>query len=395
MSLDRPVRRWIYLVAQATAWLALTGCLRSTSLRSKTVDRPPPEPAHAQAETAAIPPPKPAAERNALVIEPAPVDPRSLPPLPPSITTPAPLELSAAPPAKPAPAQAPAASATPLLDAALERVEAVNRERTLLRQSESGPPGVSKAEDSTGRSHTKPTANPGSEPATELVSRAPDPLPDLAPVPAESARADSSVREGVSVREGAPADEPKPAPRDGGPIGKDAPADEPDSHPGEGTPAAEPRPFPVSPVPDASTEPTPSAAVPTTPALKITDVRLCRRVDGFGQITPMDAALKPGSLALVYCELEGMVYEARGSDFVSRVSSRIELRRPGGDEVVWQRDLGLAEDICRRERQDYYVSYRILLPGSIAPGNYVLRLIQTDQASQASASSDLAVTVTR
>jgi hypothetical protein len=128
--------------------------------------------------------------------------------------------------------------------------------------------------------------------------------------------------------------------------------------------------------------------------LTINEFRLCRSVTGFGSFEPLNGTtLKAGQRILIYWELAGLEYEATGAGFASRISSRIELRLAGGGPVEWEKDLGAAEDVCRRRRQDYYVNYRVDLPRSLPPGSYHLRLVQTDLVAIRSTSAEIPIEI--
>jgi len=130
--------------------------------------------------------------------------------------------------------------------------------------------------------------------------------------------------------------------------------------------------------------------------LGVSDLRLCRKVSGFGSFEPLPAAdLKTGQPFLVYCELTGLRYQARDTNYVSRLSSRVELISARDGAKVWEQSLGEAEDQCRSRRRDNYVNYRITLPQSLPAGDYRLRLTQTDLVANHSASSQLPLTITR
>jgi hypothetical protein len=128
--------------------------------------------------------------------------------------------------------------------------------------------------------------------------------------------------------------------------------------------------------------------------LAITQTRLCRNVLGFGAFEPLDrAAVKTGSPVILYAEITGMRYETKGDRYISRLFSRVELISTEDNNKVWEQSLGEAEDQCRNRRRDYCVSYRIYLPPSVAPGEYRLRLNQTDLIARQTASAELRVTV--
>jgi hypothetical protein len=156
---------------------------------------------------------------------------------------------------------------------------------------------------------------------------------------------------------------------------------------------AEPKPAEPKPV-----EPTPAEPITEEHStdLSIGDLRLCRKVLGFGSFEPLASdRVKAGQQLLVYCELTGIQYEERGDDFVSRISSRVEVKAADGGPVLWSRELGDAQDVCRRRRRDYYVNYRVELPRTLGPGSYRLRLLQTDLVAGSAISGDIPFEITR
>jgi hypothetical protein len=127
--------------------------------------------------------------------------------------------------------------------------------------------------------------------------------------------------------------------------------------------------------------------------VEITDLRLCRKVNGFGSFEPIDpSACKPGQAVIVYCEMSGLRYEPVGEMFRSKLSSQVEIVSSQGGEPVWKEGR-TADDLCRRRRRDYYVCYKIYLPDSLAPGSYELRLTQEDLVAGRSTSLAIPLTV--
>src|SRR5262249_49606548 len=106
-----------------------------------------------------------------------------------------------------------------------------------------------------------------------------------------------------------------------------------------------------------------------------------------------DSHVKAGQRLLVYCELTGMQYEEKCSEFVSRLASRIEIASVANGTTVWMQELGPAEDVCGSRRHDFYVNYRVDLPSSLPTGLYSLRLIQNDLVGQRSASAEIPVEI--
>lgn len=136
------------------------------------------------------------------------------------------------------------------------------------------------------------------------------------------------------------------------------------------------------------------AALEDEAPLEIIDLRLCRKVKGFGNYDPIDpTACKPGQPLIVYCEMSGLRYRAAGEMCHSRLSAHVELAAARGGETAWAHDLGAAEDVCRRRRRDYYVNYRIVLPDTLPPGDYLLHLTQNDEIARRSTVSTVPLTI--
>jgi hypothetical protein len=135
-------------------------------------------------------------------------------------------------------------------------------------------------------------------------------------------------------------------------------------------------------------------ALQTLTPLRIISLQLCRKVQGFGLVEPVDpAAVRAGQAVILYCEVEGLRSEASSDGFATRLASRVEILPPGGSAPVWVQDLGTAHDGCHRRRRDYYVNYRLNLPPTLPSGSYDLRLTQTDLIGERTTSSSLPLTI--
>jgi hypothetical protein len=157
--------------------------------------------------------------------------------------------------------------------------------------------------------------------------------------------------------------------------------------------ATEPEPEPAALARDADIRAAVRALEARTP-LEIADLRICRKVDGFGDFEPLDPkALRAGQPVIVYCEVTGLRDEADGDAFRSRVSAQVELVAAPGGRSIWKQALGTADDLCRRRRRDFYVNYRIALPKDLAPGTYELRLSQTDALAGRAAARAIPLTI--
>jgi hypothetical protein len=112
---------------------------------------------------------------------------------------------------------------------------------------------------------------------------------------------------------------------------------------------------------------------------EITELRLCRKVKGFGDYEPLEpGSCRAGHGVIIYSEMAGVGHQGEGPLFHSRIASRVEILAAGGNDPLWTQPLGTADDYCRRRRRDFCVNYRITLPDTLAPGAYQLRLLQED-----------------
>ncbi len=121
---------------------------------------------------------------------------------------------------------------------------------------------------------------------------------------------------------------------------------------------------------------------PIEPEFAVADLRLCRKVVNFGNVVPLPVeAIRPGVEAILYCEVEGLAVEPSGELVRSRMATTVAIVPQAGGEPAWSRDLGIAEDECRRRRRDFFVNYRLTVPPELPPGSYRLRLVQKDLVS--------------
>ncbi len=124
------------------------------------------------------------------------------------------------------------------------------------------------------------------------------------------------------------------------------------------------------------------AAEAAEPALGVTDLQLCRHVDGFGSYEPAGPDdLKAGRAVMLYWEVEGLRTEHDGDWYRTRfaVEAAILPAEGTGDAPIWHESLGQDEDVCRRPRRDYFINCEIALPERLAPGPYRLRLTLRDR----------------
>jgi hypothetical protein len=130
--------------------------------------------------------------------------------------------------------------------------------------------------------------------------------------------------------------------------------------------------------------------------LEIRNVVLCRRVESFGQYTPIEPPkFAPGSAvsAVIYIELGNFESAENESGFFeTRLSQRIELLDATGRRI-WQRQDGEIVDVCRNRRHDFFLAPIVHLPAETPGGEYRLRVEVEDLNANkiASGTTDLVI----
>jgi len=130
--------------------------------------------------------------------------------------------------------------------------------------------------------------------------------------------------------------------------------------------------------------------------LELVDLRVCSRVDDFGVFETFDPPVrKAGDQLVIYCEVDGLRNDATASGYRTRVAYEVEIVSEGGGAPVHSQPLGIAEETCRRRRRDYYIAHKLVLPRTIKPGEYRLRLTGRDLVADRTATRDVAFAVAR
>jgi hypothetical protein len=365
------------------------------------------------------PPPAPPA---ALVPASPPVDPAAAGAVPATLAATRPAPIAAAPATAPRPAAAPA-PATPLLDAALTRARAeAARTQLVAFEPEAVPaplpaallgealppiPLLLQPPQSDSKGAPLPKSDPKVETAAALVPGKPG-EPAIAPRPIDPGRPDESAQSVDPWHEGL--ERLASVARDRAAGARGATRDLWSLRArvlgwlaeNENATTSEAETLQRS-VLDWLTGPEPEtparirtavAALEDQMPFEITELQLCRKVKGFGDYEPIEAAAcRPGHGMIVYCEMTGVRYAPDAGCFRSRLASRAEIRGAGGGELVWTGVLGTADDVCHRRRRDFYVNYRVTIPESLAPGSYELRLIQDDLIGSQSATRTVGLVI--
>lgn len=116
--------------------------------------------------------------------------------------------------------------------------------------------------------------------------------------------------------------------------------------------------------------------------LEVKRFELCRRVEGYGIFTPLDAGGFVAGRAqpvLLYVELERFHAEPIGGDkFEVRLKQEAELFDSQTGVAVWRQEPVTVVDQSKNRRRDFFLVQRVTLPAHLAPGEYVLKVSGVD-----------------
>ena len=130
--------------------------------------------------------------------------------------------------------------------------------------------------------------------------------------------------------------------------------------------------------------------------LEIADLRLCSKVERFGDFEPFDPPVrKAGQPVILYCEVDGLRFEQTSAGYRTRTSAHVEILPEGSNAPVMSRTFSPSDEICRRRRRDYFIAYRLVLPKPLAPGDYRIRLTTRDLTSDRSTSREVSFAIAK
>lgn len=113
--------------------------------------------------------------------------------------------------------------------------------------------------------------------------------------------------------------------------------------------------------------------------LEVLNPAFCTEVDGFGVITKFPQySFRPDQELLLYCELDNFVStHIEGKGFETQLQGSYEIVDSAGRRIADQL-LPMDSHLCRNQRRDYFIAYRIYVPQKIEPGKYQLKLVVED-----------------
>jgi len=127
--------------------------------------------------------------------------------------------------------------------------------------------------------------------------------------------------------------------------------------------------------------------------LSLPEVALCSVIRGYGDFEPLETdRLEPGQPLLLYAAVENFDSRLDRGQFRTQTYSVVELCHPNGLPIV-REPMGLAQDLSKSRRSEYFLAHRWKLPRHLDPGRYVIRLQVFDVQSQQLAEESISVTV--
>ncbi len=116
--------------------------------------------------------------------------------------------------------------------------------------------------------------------------------------------------------------------------------------------------------------------------LEVHNATFCSKVDGFGVIEKFaQYHFRPEQEVLLYCELDNFVSDQVTDGYETKLQGSYEIVNSDGRRVADQ-TLPMDAHVCRNQRRDYFIAYRLYMPRSIEQGKHNLRLTIEDLKGQ-------------
>lgn len=112
--------------------------------------------------------------------------------------------------------------------------------------------------------------------------------------------------------------------------------------------------------------------------LEVRNASFCTEVESYGVVSKFAGAhFRPNQELLLYCELDNFAAEPVKDGFETQLQGSYEIVDGSGRRVADQL-LPVDSHVCRNQRRDYFIAYRIYMPQQISPGRYQLKLTIED-----------------
>ncbi len=113
--------------------------------------------------------------------------------------------------------------------------------------------------------------------------------------------------------------------------------------------------------------------------LDVRNLRFCEGVEGFGWYKEFPTAqFRAKQQVILYAEVDNFASEKKGPEtYETELAVSYQIFDDRGT-LVDERELPLDKEVCKNQRRDYFLAYRIYLPDGIAAGRYRLELTVED-----------------
>ncbi|BCP52494.1 hypothetical protein K32_11110 [Kaistia sp. 32K] len=127
--------------------------------------------------------------------------------------------------------------------------------------------------------------------------------------------------------------------------------------------------------------------------LTLKNARFVNEAKGFGDyVEHQGSSFAPSSTLQVYVEPQGFGWQEVDGGYKIAFASDVEIRNAGGQILTKSAAPALLEKTSRNKNREFQVTVGFQLP-ALKPGNYVLVLTVTDQATGHSAPVELPFTI--
>lgn len=116
-------------------------------------------------------------------------------------------------------------------------------------------------------------------------------------------------------------------------------------------------------------------------ALSLRNLTFCSKVYGYGTFDAIDSPkFSPGEQLTLYVEVENYHSESTAKGYTTMLGASYEIRDEK-DQRIDGGEFPPVEDCCRSRRRDFHIQYGLVLPKTLAPGEYRLDLMMKDRQS--------------
>ena len=127
--------------------------------------------------------------------------------------------------------------------------------------------------------------------------------------------------------------------------------------------------------------------------LRVANVSLCFRVDGFGNYEPVTHFTANREYPLIlYCEIENFSSHLNGNKYWETNLTQECLLYNANGQRIWEDKRTAIADTCRNRRRDFFVVKMIRIPPLMA-GQYSLKVTITDPASNRGTQATLPIQI--